>query len=45
VAPAHGFLGAGVILRGGIHIRGINTAATIWCSAAVGVLAGASYVI
>ncbi len=38
-----GFLGAGVILRDGIHVRGINTAATIWCSAAVGVLAGAGY--
>jgi putative Mg2+ transporter-C (MgtC) family protein len=39
-----GFLGAGVILRDGIHVRGINTAATIWCSAAVGVLAGAGYI-
>lgn len=30
--------------RDGIHVRGINTAATtIWCSAAVGVLAGAGY--
>ncbi len=38
-----GFLGAGVILRDGIHVRGINTAATIWCSAAIGVLAGAGY--
>jgi putative Mg2+ transporter-C (MgtC) family protein len=40
-----GFLGAGVILRDGINVRGINTAATIWCSAAVGVLAGAGYLI
>jgi putative Mg2+ transporter-C (MgtC) family protein len=38
-----GFLGAGVILRDGVNVRGINTAATIWCSAAVGVLAGAGY--
>lgn len=36
-----GFLGAGVILRDGLNIRGINTAATLWCSAAVGALAGA----
>jgi putative Mg2+ transporter-C (MgtC) family protein len=43
VVSGIGFLGAGVILRDGIHIRGINTAATIWCSAAVGVLAGAGY--
>ena len=40
-----GFLGAGVILREGVSVRGINTAATIWCSAAVGVLAGAGYVL
>lgn len=36
-----GFLGAGVILRDGLNIRGLNTAATLWCSAAVGALAGA----
>src|SRR6202035_5017126 len=45
VVSGIGFLGAGVILRDGIHVRGINTAATIWCSAAVGVLAGAGYVL
>jgi putative Mg2+ transporter-C (MgtC) family protein len=36
-----GFLGAGVILRDGLDLRGLNTAATLWCSAAVGALAGA----
>lgn len=36
-----GFLGAGVIIRDGLNVRGINTAATLWCSAAVGALAGA----
>ncbi|WP_224392790.1 MgtC/SapB family protein [Pseudonocardia sp. ICBG1293] len=36
-----GFLGAGVILRDGLTVRGLNTAATLWCSAAVGSLAGA----
>lgn len=45
VVSGIGFLGAGVILRDGVNIRGINTAATIWCSAAVGVLAGAGYII
>jgi putative Mg2+ transporter-C (MgtC) family protein len=35
-----GFLGAGVILKDGTNIRGLNTAATLWCSAAVGTLAG-----
>lgn len=38
-----GFLGGGVILRQGGSISGINTAATIWCSAAVGTFAGAGY--
>jgi uncharacterized membrane protein YhiD involved in acid resistance len=42
--PDIGFLGAGVIPREGVTVRGINTAATIWCSAAVGVLAGAGYI-
>ncbi len=36
-----GFLGGGVILREGLSVRGLNTAATIWCAAAVGSLAGA----
>src|SRR5947209_6866679 len=36
-----GFLGAGVIMRDGLNVRGLNTAATLWCSAAVGALAGA----
>jgi len=35
-----GFLGAGVIMRHGFTVMGLNTAATIWCSAAVGSLAG-----
>ncbi len=35
-----GFLGAGVILKDGTNIRGLNTAATLWCSAAVGALSG-----
>ena len=36
-----GFLGAGVILKDGGAIRGLNTAATLWCSAAVGAFSGA----
>jgi len=35
-----GFLGAGVILRHGASVTGLNTAATLWCSAAIGTLAG-----
>lgn len=40
VVTGIGFLGAGVILRNGLNITGLNTAATLWCSAAVGTLAG-----
>lgn len=40
VVSGVGFLGAGAIMREGLSIRGINTAATIWCSAAVGASAG-----
>jgi putative Mg2+ transporter-C (MgtC) family protein len=36
-----GFLGGGVILREGLTVRGLNTAATLWAAAAVGSLAGA----
>ena len=43
VVSGIGFLGAGVIFREGLTVRGLNTAATLWCSAAVGVLAGAGY--
>ena len=38
VVSGIGFIGAGVILRDGKDIRGLNTAATLWCSAAIGTL-------
>ncbi len=41
LATGIGFLGGGVILREGATVRGLNTAATLWCSAALGALAGA----
>ena len=40
VVSGIGFLGAGVILRNGLSISGLNTAATLWCSAAIGTLSG-----
>jgi putative Mg2+ transporter-C (MgtC) family protein len=40
VVSGIGFLGAGVILKDGAHVQGLNTAATLWCSAAVGALCG-----
>ncbi|MEV0439600.1 MgtC/SapB family protein [Streptomyces spectabilis] len=39
VVSGVGFLGGGVIMREGASISGLNTAATLWCSAAVGILA------
>jgi putative Mg2+ transporter-C (MgtC) family protein len=43
VVSGIGFLGAGLIFREGSTVRGLNTAATVWCSAGVGVLAGAGF--
>jgi NRAMP (natural resistance-associated macrophage protein)-like metal ion transporter len=43
VVSGIGFLGAGVIMREGLSVTGLNTAATLWCSAAVGALTGCGY--
>jgi putative Mg2+ transporter-C (MgtC) family protein len=40
VVSGIGFLGAGLMMREGLNIRGLNTAATLWCAAAIGTLAG-----
>jgi putative Mg2+ transporter-C (MgtC) family protein len=40
VATGIGFLAGGVILRAGFRVHGLNTAATIWCSAAIGCFTG-----
>jgi len=45
VVSGIGFLGGGVILREGVNVRGLNTAATLWCSAAIGVLAGSGHLV
>ncbi len=45
VVSGIGFLGGGVILRQGLTIRGLNTAATLWCAAGLGILAGGGYVV
>ncbi|MGC2401428.1 MAG: MgtC/SapB family protein [Acidobacteriaceae bacterium] len=41
VVSGVGFLGAGAIMKEGVNVRGLNTAATLWCSAAVGACVGA----
>jgi putative Mg2+ transporter-C (MgtC) family protein len=38
-----GFLGAGAIIRQGLSIRGLTTAATLWVTAAIGMAVGAGY--
>lgn len=43
VVSGIGFLGAGIIFRDGFNIQGINTAATLWCSAAVGLISGSGH--
>jgi putative Mg2+ transporter-C (MgtC) family protein len=40
VVTGIGFLGAGLIMRDGLSVRGLSTAATVWATGAVGVLAG-----
>ena len=45
VVSGIGFLGAGVIMKQGMDVRGLNTAATLWASAAVGSCAGADMVV
>lgn len=44
VVSGIGFLGAGVIMKQGMDVRGLNTAATLWASAAVGSCAGSDMV-
>ncbi len=45
VVSGIGFLGAGAIMKEGVNVRGLNTAATLWCSAAVGAAAGAGLLV
>jgi putative Mg2+ transporter-C (MgtC) family protein len=43
VVSGLGFLGGGVIIREGMNVKGLSTAATIWCSGAVGTLCAGGY--
>jgi len=38
-----GFLGAGVIMKEGLSVRGLTTAASIWVTAAIGILVGVGF--
>ena len=44
VVQGIGFLAGGVIIKEGMNVRGLNTAATVWATAAVGALAGVGLV-
>lgn len=43
VVTGVGFLGAGAIIRQGIDVRGLTTAASLWTAAAIGLASGAGY--
>ena len=43
VVTGVGFLGAGIIFKEGLRVHGLTTAATVWCSSAIGCLAAAGY--
>ncbi|MFZ1469058.1 MAG: MgtC/SapB family protein [Paracoccaceae bacterium] len=43
VVSGIGFLGAGIIFRDGFNVHGLNTAATLWCAAGVGMMAGSGF--
>ncbi|WP_439183185.1 MgtC/SapB family protein [Carboxylicivirga taeanensis] len=43
VVTGIGFLGGGIIFKEGVNVHGLTTAATVWCSSAIGCLAGAGH--
>lgn len=45
VVTGVGFLGAGIIFKDGVTVKGLTTAATVWCSSAIGCLAAAGFYI
>lgn len=45
VVSGIGFLGAGIIFRDGLNVQGLNTAATLWCSSAVGLISGSGHLL
>lgn len=45
VVAGIGFLGAGVIIKDGKSVKGLTTAATLWCAAAIGILCSANLLV
>ncbi|NMA50313.1 MAG: MgtC/SapB family protein [Mollicutes bacterium] len=44
ILPGLGFLGAGIIIKQNDRIRGLNTAATLWCVSSIGVLCAYGFI-
>lgn len=44
VVTGIGFLCSGIIFKEGLNVRGLNTAATMWCSAAIGVITSSGHI-
>lgn len=44
VVTGIGFLGAGAILKDGSNVKGLTTAATLWCDAAIGILCAGGFI-
>ena len=45
VVTGIGFLCSGIIFKEGLSVRGLNTAATMWCTAAIGVLTSSGHLL
>src|SRR5476649_1682367 len=45
IVSGMGFICGGAIMREGVTVRGMNTAATIWCTAAIGTLVGSDKIL
>ena len=45
VVTGIGFIGTGIIFKEGISVHGLTTAATVWCSSAIGSIAAAGHYI
>jgi putative Mg2+ transporter-C (MgtC) family protein len=45
VVTGVGFLCSGIILKEGLNIKGLNTATTIWCTAAIGVVCSTGHIV
>ncbi len=45
VVTGIGFIGAGIVFKDRLNVHGLTTAVTVWCSSAIGCLAGAGFIV